>query len=139
MIKKLPIHASRSQVIRAQKDLVDWYKKEMPSVMVGKCKARRFYTNTKDGLEVIINKNFYQETINKYQDDILYPLKLAYARKAIDLIKEAELVNPDEPSIDHPNEIFKVYKYIDDCYEVEMKLRCNRDGNYLHIIRIYKK
>ena len=57
----------------------------------------------------------------------------------VGLIKEAELVNPDEPSIDHPNEIFKVYKYIDDCYEVEMKLRCNRDGNYLHIIRIYKK
>ena len=49
------------------------------------------------------------------------------------------ITNPSEPSVDHPDAIFRVYEFIDDCFRVEMKVRCNRDGNYLHILRVYKK
>lgn len=136
---KEPSPNTRSQVKRAQKDLVKWYKQELPHVMDGKFPARRFEINTKDGMKVVVNRNFYDETISKHQDDILYSMKLAYARQAHELISDAELTNPNEPSSDHPGEIFKVYEYIDDCYRVEMKVRCNRDGNFMHIIRIYKK
>lgn len=107
--------------------------------MDGKFPAKRFKVETTDGVNVIVNRNFYKETINKYQDDILYTLKLEYAKKAHDLITKATITNPNEPSIDHPEEIFRVYDYVDECYRVEMKVRCNRDGNYLHILRVYKK
>ena len=49
------------------------------------------------------------------------------------------ITNPSEPSVDHPDAIFRVYEFIDDCFLVEMKVRCNRDGIYLHILRVYKK
>ena len=49
------------------------------------------------------------------------------------------ITNPSEPSVDHPDAIFRVYEFIDDCFRVEMKVICNRDGNYLHILRVYKK
>lgn len=136
---KEPSPSTRSRVKRAQKDLTNWYKQELPHVMDGKFPARRFERDTKDGIRVIINRNFYDETINKHQEDILYSLKLAYAKKAHELISDAELTNPNEPSSDHPGQIFRVYEYIDDCYRVEMKVRCNRDGNFMHIIRVYKK
>ena len=107
--------------------------------MDGKFPARRFERDTKDGIRVIINRIFFDETINKHQEDILYSLKLAYVKKAHELISDAELTNPNEPKSDHPGQIFRVYEYIDRCYRVEMKVRCNRDGNFMHIIRVYKK
>ena len=136
---KEPSPRTRSQVKRAQKDLTNWYKQELPHVMDGKFPARRFERDTKDGIRVIINRNFYDETINKHQEDSLYSLKLSYAKKAHEYITKATLVNPEEPSKDHPGEIFRVYEYTDDCYRMEMKVRCNRDGNFMHIIRVYKK
>lgn len=136
---KKPSQSTRSQVKKAQKDLTNWYKQELPHIMDGKFPARRFERDTKDGIRVVINRNFYDETINKHQEDTLYSLKLAYAKKAHELICDAELTNPNEPSSDHPGQIFRVYEYIDDCYRVEMKVRCNRDGNFMHIMRIYKK
>ena len=36
-------------------------------------------------------------------------------------------------------ERFEVYEYVDSCFRVEMKVRCNADGNYLHVLRIYPK
>ena len=137
--QKEPIPASRSQVKRAQKGLENWYKQNLPEDMDGKFPARRFKVETTDGINVIVNRNFYKETINKHQDDILYTLKLEYAKRAHELITKATITNPNEPSTDHPKEIFRVYDYVDDCYRVEMKVRCNRDGNYLHILRVYKK
>lgn len=137
--QKEPTLASRSQIKRAQKDLVNWYKQNLPEDMDGKFPAKRFKVETTDGLKVIVNRKFYDESINKHQDDKLYTLKLAYTKKAHDLITKATLTNPNEPSTDHPEETFMVYDYFDDCYRVEMKVRCNRDGNYLHILRVYKK
>lgn len=64
-------------------------KQELPHVMDGKFPARRFERDTKDGVRVIINRIFYDETINKHQEDILYSLKLAYAKKAHELISDA--------------------------------------------------
>ena len=58
---------------------------------------------------------------------------------AHDLITKATLINPNEPSKDHPDSSFRVYEYIDDCYRIEIKIKCNRDGNFMHIIRVYKK
>ena len=66
-------------------------------------------------------------------------IKLAYAKQAHELITKATLINPNEPSIDHPDSTFIVYEYIDDCYHIEIKIKCNRDGNFMHIIRVYKK
>lgn len=69
----------------------------------------------------------------------MYPLKLEYAKKAHELIRTAKLIDPNEESIDHPDAYFKVYEVVDDCYRVEMKVKCNRDGNFMHILRVYKK
>ena len=66
-------------------------------------------------------------------------IKLAYAKQAHELITKATLINPNEPSKDHPDSTFRVYEYIDDCYRIEIKIKCNRDGNFMHIIRVYKK
>ena len=94
---------------------------------------------TLDGINIVINKKFYEETINKYKNDILYPIKLEYTHNAHELITKATIINPSEESKDHPDAIFRVYEFTDDCYRVEMKVRCNSDGNYLHILRVYKK
>lgn len=138
-ITKEPTTASRSQVKRAQKELEKWYKQNLPEDMDGKFPARRFKVETTDGVNVIVNRRFYDECISKYQDDIFYTLKLEYTKRAHDLITKATITNPDEPSIDYPKDKFRVYDYTDDCYRVEMKVRCNRDGNYLHILRVYTK
>lgn len=130
---------TRSKIRSAQKRLAQHYKQLLPEVKLGKFVSRRLDVQTVDGVSVVINRKFYEETINKYQDDILYPVKLEYAHNAHDLITKASLTNPSEPSVDHPDAIFRVYEFIDDCFRVEMKVRCNRDGNYLHILRVYKK
>lgn len=130
---------SRSKIRSAQKRLVQWYKQLLPEVKLGKFVSKRLDVQTVDGVSVVINRKFYEETINKYQDDILYPVKLEYAHTAHELITKASLTNPSEPSTDHPDATFRVYEFIDDCYRVEMKVKCNNDGNYLHILRVYKK
>lgn len=130
---------SRSKINTAKKSLVNWYKDTLPTVTLGKFTAKRFVVSATDGTNIVIKRSFYDETISKYQDDPMYPLKLEYAKKAHELIKIAELTNPNEESVDHPDAHFKVYEIVDDCYRVEMKVKCNRDGNFMHILRVYKK
>lgn len=130
---------SRSKINTAKKSLVNWYKDTLPTVTLGKFTAKRFVVSATDGTNIVIKRSFYDETISKYQDDPMYPLKLEYAKKAHELIKIAELTNPNEESVDHPDAYFKVYEIVDDCYRVEMKVKCNRDGNFMHILRVYKK
>ena len=48
-------------------------------------------------------------------------IKLAYAKQAHELITKTTLINPNEPSIDHPDSTFRVYEYIDDCYRIALK------------------
>ena len=136
---KIDTEVSRSKINTAKKSLVNWYKENLPVGTLGKFIAKRFEVSASDGTNIIIKRSFYDESISKYQDDPMYPLKLEYAKKAHELIKTATLVDPNEKSIDHPGAYFKVYEIVDDCYKVEMKVKCNRDGNYMHILRVYKK
>ncbi len=128
----------RDKAKEAQKSLVNWYKENLPSVKVGKFDAKRFEISTNDNKEVFINKKFYEETKNKYQKDPLYSLKLEYAKLAHELLPKASYIRPED-SKDHPGERFEVYEYVDSCFRVEMKVRCNADGIYLHVLRIYPK
>ena len=137
--KKIDTEVSRSKINTAKKSLVNWYKDKLPTVTLGKFTAKRFEVSATDGVNIIIKRSFYDETISKYQDDPMYPLKLEYAKKAHELIKTATLIDPNEKSVDHPDAYFKVYEIVDDCYRVEMKVKCNRDGNFMHILRVYKK
>lgn len=130
---------TRAQIKRAQKDLIQWCEQNLPDEMDGKFPAKRLKVVSSDMLEIIIRKKFYNESISKYKSDTLYPIKLAYAKQAHDLITKATLINPNEPNKDHPDSTFRVYEYIDDCYRIEIKIKCNRDGNFMHIIRVYKK
>ena len=136
--KKIDNEVSRSKINTAKKSLVNWYKDKLPTVALGKFTAKRFEVRASDGTHIVIKRSFYDETISKYQDDPMYPLKLEYAKKAHELIKKATLINPNEKSMDHPDAFFKVYETVDDCYRVEMKVKCNRDGNFMHILRVYK-
>lgn len=131
--------STRAQIKRAQIDLIQWYEQNLPDGMDGKFPAKRLLVTSSDMLEIVVRKKFYNESISKYKSDPLYPIKLAYAKQAHDLITRATLTNPNEPSNDHPDSTFRVYEYTDDCYRIEIKIKCNRDGNYMHIIRVYKK
>lgn len=127
----------RTKIKESQKHLETWYRQNLPVVKVGKFTARRFETVLPDGETVIIRKAFYEETKNKYQDDPLYILKLEYACKAHKLIGKSRFIRK-EKSKDHPDAYFKVYELTDECYRIEMKVKCNSDGMFLHILRIYK-
>lgn len=136
---KIDTDVSRSKINTAKKSLINWYKENLPTVTLGKFIAKRFEVSATDGTNIVINRSFYDETINKHQNDPMYPLKLEYTKKAHELIKTAMLIDPNEKSIDHPDAYFKVYEFVDDCYKVEMKVKCNRDGNFMYILRVYKK
>lgn len=137
--EKLSPTVTRAKIREAQKELTVWYKQSLPEVMVGKFPAKRITANASDGMEIIFNKNFYEEMISHYQDDPYYPLRLGYARNAHEIIKISTVKDPDEHQKHHPDSHFKVYEYTDDCYRVEMKVKCNRDGNIMRYLRVYKK
>lgn len=69
----------------------------------------------------------------------MYPLKLEYAQRLNQMMNKAKIINPHEDSRDHPDAYFKVYEITDKCYRLELKVKCNRDGNFLHILRVYEK
>ena len=130
---------TRVKIREAQKELTNWYKQSLPEVMVGKFPSKRLVVSASDGTEIIFNKNFYEEIISHHQDDPYYPLRLRYARNAHEIVQASTLKVPYEEQKHHPDSFFKVYEYIDDCYRVEMKVKCNRDGNIMRYLRIYKK
>jgi SPP1 gp7 family putative phage head morphogenesis protein len=129
--------ASDEFVKRQRKELAAWYKSNMPTVKVGKFSAKRFDVNTSDGT-VYVNKDFYRECAFKYTDDSLYPVRLAYARKAHEMLAKSTKLY-DEPSKDHPDAVFEVWQYDDKEYRVEFKVKRNADGRFLHYMRLYKK
>lgn len=79
--------------------MVNWYKENLPVGTLGKFMAKRFEVSASDGTNIIIKRSFYDESISKYQDDPMYPLKLEYAKKAHKLIKTATLVDPNEKAL----------------------------------------
>ena len=129
---KITDDGKRTIARKARCQLEQWVKDNLPSTMVGKFLTRRFEVKASDGSDAIIKRDFYKETSSKHQDDPLYPVKLEYARNAHNLFENAHYVRP-EVSIDHP------FECEDGCYRIEFKVRKNSDGNFLHILRIYKK
>lgn len=132
-------HSNRASIKKAQKELVEWYKQNLPETTVGKFSAKRFEIKDMDGLDVIINRKFYDEIISKYQDDPLYTLKLEYAKKAHELFPTAGLTNPSEQERDHPDSFFRVYESVIGNNVLEWKVKCNRDVNALYYLRVYKR
>lgn len=131
--------SQRDHIKNSQRKLRSAYKELLPKVKIGKSVAKRLELKAANGDNIILKKAFYEETINKYKQDPKYPLKLEYARKIHELIGKASLTNPNEESRDHPDAYFKVYEVIDNCYKLELKVKCNRDGNFLYILRVYDK
>jgi len=119
-----------------KEDLSNWYKQNMPSVKVGKFKAKRFEVETPDADEkTYINRRFYEEVISKYKDDPDYAVRLEWAKKAHLLFPRAHYVR-EEKSRHHPDSIFKVYEYKDKGTTLEFKCKVNRDGVFLFFMRI---
>lgn len=129
--------ASDEFVRRQRRELEAWYKSNMPTVKVGKFPAKRFDVSMPDGT-VFVNKSFYKECVAKHPESDLYPVRLAYARKAHEMLAKATKLY-DEPSKDHPDAVFEVWQYDDKEYRVEFKVKRNADGRFLHYMRLYKK
>ncbi|MCR5312985.1 MAG: phage head morphogenesis protein [Bacteroidaceae bacterium] len=124
-------------VRRQRRELEAWCKSNTPTVKVGKFSAKRFDVSTSDDT-VYVNKTFYKEMGNKHQEDSLYPVRLAYARKAHEMLAKATKLY-DEPSKNHPDAVFEAWQYGDKDFRVEFKVKRNADGRFLHYIRLYKK
>lgn len=120
-------------------ELTTWYKQNLPETKVGKYKAKRFSVEMPDGQLIFVNKNFYNECISHYADDELYVPRLVYARMAHLLLPKSKLIR-QEPSKDHNDATFDVYQFNGDSkYIIELKVKCNADGMFLHYMRLYKK
>lgn len=120
------------------KELATWFKENLPAVKVGKFSAKRFEVDVPDGT-VFVNKTFYKECIVKHTESEYYPMRLAYARKAHELLAKAKKLY-DEESKDHPDATFEVWQYNGDKdFRIEFKVKRNADGRFLHYMRLYKK
>ncbi|MCD7926653.1 MAG: phage head morphogenesis protein [Bacteroides sp.] len=121
------------EIKQAKKDLVDWYKKNLPSVKVGKFEARRFEVEREDHV-VVINKGFYNEVIAHYKNDPNYAERLKLSEQAHEWMKEATFKRV-ELSEHHPDAKFDVYEYIHEGVAYELKCKQNRDGYYLYYMK----
>ena len=114
-----------------------WYKKTLPVVNVGKFIAKRFEVEHVDiNRPIIINRNFYEEVMNKYQNDPKYYFRLELLKNAHNLIKESGLTR-SEPPKHHADAIrFLVFTYDKDGLKLEFKCKDNPDGVFLYYMRI---
>lgn len=120
----------------AAKNLVSWYKNNLPKTQVGKFEARRFEVTRADlDRPIIINKNFYNEIAGKHRDDKLYAEKLQLSKQAHILIKDAAFSHEENP-IHAKADMFKVYTKQHDGRELEFKCKVNIDGIFLYYMRI---
>ena len=121
------------------KELTAWHKENLPETKVGKFTAKRFEVETPDGQQIFVTKTFYKECISHYADDELYVARLIYARMAHLLLPKATLIR-QEPANDHNDATFDVYQFNGDSkYVIELKVKRNADGLFLHYMRLYKK
>lgn len=138
-VEDLAATRQKEQRAAAVSELNQWVKDNLPEVMVGKFSARRkIISNEADGSTAVLNKKFFNECISKYKDDPLFIPKLILAKHAEELFRRATR-GKDEISIDHPDAVFKVYTVHHAGYLVEFKVKSNRDGNVLYIMRLYKQ
>ena len=124
--------------VATQSDLRSWTKKNLPVVKVGKFKSRRFEVDF-DGIPGIINNKSYKEIANKGKQDDQFIEKLLLAKKIhLNADKFRYLPEADEPGRDHPDAVFKVFQGTIDGFDLQIKLKCNRDGNILWALKIIK-
>ena len=120
-------------------ELTTWYKENLPETKAGKFKAKRFSVKMPDGKIVFVNRHFYNECISHYADDQLYVPRLIYARRAHLLLPDATLIRQEKGN-DHDDATFDVYQFNGDSkYVIELKVKRNADGLFLHYMRLYKK
>ena len=122
---------------KAASNLINWFTQNAPLTKVGKDTAKRFEVISTDDKKIIINKNFYKEVISKYKSDELYIEKLQYAQKAHEYLPKATLVQSEAGR--HCEEDFRVYVYKGTKYNIEFKVKEGRDGDFLYVMRLYKK
>nr|DAR44736.1 MAG TPA: Papain fold toxin 1, glutamine deamidase [Caudoviricetes sp.] len=121
----------------AASNLINWFTQNAPLTKVGKDTAKRFEVISTDDKKIIINKNFYKEVISKYKSDELYIEKLQYAQKAHEYLPKATLVQSEAGR--HCEEDFRVYVYKGTKYNIEFKVKEGQDGDFLYVMRLYKK
>ena len=120
-----------------RKKLSAWYANNLPIVKEGKFEAKRFEVSNNDlARKVIINRKFYEEVASKYQDDPQYITRLEWARKAHLLFPKAIYVRDEAPVHHKDAEVFKVFEYKDDAVRLEFKCKVNKDGVFLHFMRL---
>lgn len=123
----------------ARKELSDWYTKNLPEAKAGKFKAKRFEINTPgDKTKTYINRRFYEEVSSKYKNDKQYNLRLELAREAHLLFPKAHFVRTEESQHHKDALYFDVYEYADKDrgLVIEFKRKVNKDGGFLHFMRI---
>lgn len=131
--------ASEEQSKMQAKELVKWYKENLPTTKVGKFNAKRFNVSMPNGEHVYVTRNFYNECISKYASDKLYIARLIYARMAHLILPNSKRISV-EKGIDHPDATFDVYQFDEDSkYTIELKVKRNNDGLFLHYLRLYEK
>lgn len=135
--KCLDLYFGKGKRVEAQKDLTQWYKANLPNIRVGKFMSKRFEVEF-DGDKVILNKNSYNEFINKGKLGLDYIDKLSLSKKIhLNADKFKYQKGEDEKGRDHEDSIFKVYKGKIDGYNVRLKVKCNNDGNILWAMELF--
>ena len=140
-MKKTEIIRDRKTAVKkARKELEKWYKENLPTVKVGKMEMNRFEVATpEEQVRTVINRNFYEETASKRKDSPDYAQRLELARQAHQIFPKAKYVRDEKPR-DHLDAItFKVYEYETEYGIVEFKCKVNKDGYFLHYMRLLKE
>jgi hypothetical protein len=128
---------TKEEIKRAANNLVDWYNKNLPKAMVGKFTTQRFYVHNPHLPDlIVINKNFYNKIISSHKNDLLYITKLEISKEAHELIKTAGFAS-SEPSKHHADvECFIIFKCNHKGFDLEFKIKKNRDGYFLYHLKI---
>lgn len=133
------LRARRAANTTAANDLTEWYKQNLPLKSFNGQEGKRFVVETQYGDIVIVNKNFFNEVIAQYKDDVAYQDKLEISKQAHKLIKSAKLVSkheaPTHESHIKAGEYFKVYEKEIEGITYQIKTKVNQDGEYMYYIK----
>ena len=120
----------------AAKDLESWYKQNLPTKEINGMPMKRFVVETQYGDNIVINKNFYNELISKYKDDVAYIDKLEISKNAHRYLKNAKYTRTEEPEHEkHAGSKFKVYEKEIEGIKYELKTKVESDGEYLYYMK----
>ena len=130
------IRARRRENGESAKELESWYKEKLPAMEVNGMRMKRFIVETLYGDSIIINKNFYNELISKYKDDVAYIDKLEISKDIHRYLKTAKYKRTEDPEHEkHAGVKFKVYEKEVDGIVYEIKTKVEPDGEYLYYMK----